>query len=247
MAKRTVSEIRNVTVVGHGGSGKTTFVDHLLHVAGAVNRAGSVEAGTSLSDHDPEEKERKFSIESAIFNFQSEGKTFNLIDTPGYLDFSGAALAAIPAVETVVIVVSAPDGVQLNTRRMWEAAGKAGVARILLISHLDAENVQFDRLLAEIRDSFGNECVQVFMPVGLGGGCTGVVNLLSATEAPEGVVGDFESLKNSLQESIIECDDELMERYLEGEEIEGEKIEATFKQAIAQGKIVPILCCVAQN
>jgi len=247
MAKRTATNIRNIAVVGHGGSGKTTFVDHLLHVAGVVNRAGSVDAGSSLSDYDPEEKERKFSIESSIFNFAWEGKTFNVIDTPGYLDFSGAAVSVVPAVDTALIAVSAPDGVQLNTRRMWDVAGNVGVARVLLITRLDADNIQFDRLLQDIRESFGNECVPVFLPVGLGASCSGVADLLHTKVAPDGVAGDFEALRDSLRESIIECDDALMERYLEGEEVADERIEATFKRAILEGQLVPILCCAGEK
>ena len=247
MAKRTVSDIRNIAVVGHGGSGKTTFVDHLLHVAGAVNRPGSVDAGSSLSDYDPEEKERKFSIESAIFNFEWQGKTFNLIDTPGYLDFTGAAMAVVPAVETALITVSAADGVRLNTRRMWDAATRAGVARALLITRLDADGVNFQAVLDDVRENFGHECVPVLLPVGLGGSCSGVADLLGVGGPPAGVVGDFEVLRDGLRESIIECDDELMERYLEGEEIGDEQIEATFKRAILAGQLVPILCCASEK
>jgi len=247
MAEVKVADIRNIVVLGHGGCGKTTLVEHLLHLAGAVNRAGSVDEGTSLSDYDPEEKARKFSIENAIFNFTWDGKTFNLIDTPGYLDFSGAAFSAIAAVETALIAVSAADGVQLNTRRLWDAASKAGLCRALLITRLDAENIQFDRLLDDIRESFGSECAPLLLPVGLGGSFKSVASLLGAGEAPEGVAGHFDVLRESLKESIIDCDDELTERYLEGEDIEAGKIEETFKTAVRSGKLVPILCCAVEK
>jgi len=247
MAKRSVSDIRNIAVVGHGSSGKTTFVDHLLHAAGAVNRAGSVDQGTSLSDYDPEEKKRKFSIDNALFTFEWNGKLINLIDTPGYLDFTGGAVGALPAVETAVIAVHAADGVRLNTRRMWQYADQGGFAKVLLITHLDAENIQFDRLLEEIQNDFGSNCVPVSLPVGIGQACSGIVDLLKTEKAPDGVVGDFDTLRSSLQESIIECDDELMERYLDGQEVKPEEIDATFKKAILQRQIVPILCCVAEK
>ncbi|MBS3762408.1 MAG: elongation factor G, partial [Planctomycetes bacterium] len=247
MAERSVSQIRNIALVGHGSSGKTTLVDHLLHAAEATNRAGSVDEGSSLSDYTTEEKERKFSIESAIFHFETDDKIFNLIDTPGYLDFMGAAATAIPVVETALVAVDASDGVRLNTRRTWQLAENYGVARMLMISHLDAENIQFERLLNDIQDAFGRECVPVFLPLGLGTDCSGVVNLLETEEAPEGVVGNFEELSQSLRESIIECDDELMERYLEGEEVSKGELETTFKHAILGGEIVPILCSAAEN
>jgi len=193
MAKRTPSDICNVAIVGHGGVGKTTFVDHLLHSVGFAKRAGDVDAGSSLSDYDPEEKERQFSINSTVFHFQAHDRTFNLIDTPGYLDFVGAALAALPVVETAVIAVSAHDGIQLNTRRMWQAAGEEGLARVLLITRLDSDNVDFDGLVGELQENLGVECRPVFLPIGLGKDVKGVVNLLTAEEAPEGVIGDFES------------------------------------------------------
>jgi len=247
MAKRSISDTRNIAVLGHSGAGKTTFVDHLLHVAGATNRAGSVVAGTSLSDYDPEERERKFSIESSIFSFQSQGKNFTLVDTPGYLDFCGAALAAIPPVETALIAVSAPDGIQLNTRRMWDAAGKTGVARVLLLTRLDADNISLDRLLADIQESLGTRCLPAMLPVGLGPACKGVVNLLEAQSAPEDVQGDFDGLRDALREAIIECNDDLMERYLEGKDIPPQEFSDTFKRAIADGRLVPVLCCAAEK
>ncbi|MHC4479404.1 MAG: elongation factor G [Planctomycetota bacterium] len=246
MGQRTTSSICNVAVVGHGGVGKTTFVDHLLHAAGFAKRAGDVDAGSSLSDYDPEEKERKFSIQSAVFNFEAQGRHFNLIDTPGYLDFSGAAVAALPAVETALLAISARDGVQLNARRMWEAAGREGLARMVLLTRMDADNIQFEKLLGEIQEAFGSECRPVFLPVGQGEQCRAVVNLLEAEEAPEGVVGDFESAREAALESVIECDDDLMVRYLEGEQVGREEIMATLSRAVAEGSLVPVLCCAAK-
>ncbi|MFP4176771.1 MAG: elongation factor G [Candidatus Brocadiia bacterium] len=247
MAKRAVENIRNIAVVGHGSSGKTTFVDHALHAAGAVERAGSVDEGNSLSDYTEEEREHKFSIQTTAFKFDYDNVTFNLIDTPGYLDFTGSALVSLPAAETALIAVDAAEGVRLNTRRMWEYAEDQEMSRILLLTHLDADNIQFENLLDNIRDSLGRQCVPVFLPVGTGEACSDVVNVLTAQEAPDGVIGDFDALHDELRESIIECDDELMEAYLEGEEVGQEQLEDTFKQAILDGTIIPILCCVAQK
>lgn len=247
MAQRETSDIRNIAVVGHGSSGKTTFVDHLLHTAGVVNRAGAVEDGTSLSDYDPEEKERQFSIDSSVFNFEWGGKTFNIIDTPGYLDFDGAARAVMPAVETALVTVHAADGIKLNTRRMWQIAEEAGLARAILITHLDGENIRFEELLEGIRENFGRNCLPLLLPIGLGGSCTDVVNLLKAEQAPDGVVGDFDSLQEQLKESTIECDDDLMEKYLGGENISKDEMAAVFRQAVASGSVVPVLCCAAKE
>lgn len=247
MPERTTSDICNVALVGHGGVGKTTFVDHVLHAVGLATRAGEVDAGSSVSDYDPEEKERKFSIHSTVFNFEAEGRTFNLIDTPGYLDFIGAAVGVLPVVETALIAISARDGIQLNTRRMWAAAGEEGLARMLLLTRLDSDNIEFEKLLSEVREDFGSQCRPLFLPLGLGQDCRGVVSLLEAEEAPEGVVGDFESAREAALESIIECDDALMERYLEGEQISPQEITDTLGRAVAGGGLVPILCCAAQR
>ncbi len=246
MAKREPTTICNVALIGHGGVGKTTFVDHALQAAGVAKRAGDVDAGTSLSDYDPEEKERKFSIYSTVFNFAAHGRAFNLIDTPGYLDFVGGAVGALPAVETAVLAVSARDGIQLNTRRMWRSAGEQGLARIVLITRLDADNIRFEALLEELRSELGPECRPAFLPVGLGADGKGVVNLLTAEEAPEGVVGDFESAREAAREAVIECDDALMERYFAGEPIGDEEIMAALGRAVTSGALVPVLCCAAK-
>jgi len=246
MAERTASNICNIAVVGHGGVGKTTFVDHLLHDVGFANRAGDVDAGSSLSDYDAEERERQFSIHSAVFHFESEGRAFNLIDTPGYLDFVGPAMAALPVVETALIAISARDGIQLNTRGMWDAASKLGLAKVLLLTRMDGEHIQLDALIQDIQDTFGNECRPAFLPIGLGHEFKGVVNLLESDAAPDGVLGDFDAASEALREAIIECDDSVMERYFEGEEISREEILATLRQAVAGGTVVPILCCAGK-
>ncbi len=245
MAKDELSSKRNLAIAGHGGSGKTTLVDSMLFTSKAANRLGSVDDGNSLSDFDAEEKERKFSIDSAIFIFDYDKHTFNLIDTPGHLDFTGAAAAVLPAVETVLIAVDASDGVKLNTRKMHSFAQKGGQARVFIVTHVDADNVDYANVVGEIQEAFGTECVPVSLPVGVGEQCQGVVNLLEATEAPGETVGDFDGLREELRESIIECDDELMEAYLEGEEISIEQINNTFKAAVANGALVPILCTAA--
>ena len=246
MAQRSPSTICNVAMVGHGGVGKTTFVDHVLHAVGLAKRAGDVDAGSSLSDYDPEEKERGFSIQSTIFNFEAHGRAFNLIDTPGYLDFMGAAIGALPVVETAVVAVSAREGVQLNTRRMWDAAGEHGVARVILITRVDGENVNFENLLSELQEAFGTQCQPVFLPLGVGEDCSGVVNLLETEEAPDGVAGDFESSRQGVRESVIESDDGLMERYLEGEQIGRDELLGALGNAVQDGSLVPVLCCAAK-
>jgi elongation factor G len=247
MAERTPSNLLNVALVGHGGVGKTTFVDHLLHVVGFANRAGDVDAGSSLSDYEVEEQERKFSINSALFHFEFEGRAFNLVDTPGYPDFVGAAVGILPVVETAVICISAREGIQLNTRNMWAAAGREGLARIILLTRMDGDNVDMPKVVEDIHAMFGNQCRPVFLPIGAGQGVKGVVNLLEAEEEPPDVDGDFDAAREAALESVIESNDELMERYFEGEKIGADEIAASLRQAVASGSLVPILCCAAKT
>jgi len=247
MVERKPSNMRNVAFVGHGGTGKTTLVDHLLHRAGCVNRAGSVDDGSSRSDYDQEEKERKFSIDSTFFHFDWQGKIFNIIDTPGYLDFSGAAIGVLPAVETALITVSASEGIQLNTRRMWQAAGEQGLARVVVLTQLDHENIQFDDVLQSLQEALSSNCVPLMLPIGLGERCSGVVSLLEAEQAPDGVVGDVQTLRERAREAIIESDEGLLNRYFEGEEISAGELQQALKSAMVAGQVTPVLCSAAKK
>src|SRR5438477_2552843 len=179
MAKYRVEDIRNIALVGHGAAGKTSLADSLLFKAGAVERRGSVDDGTSVSDYDDEEKKRHFSIDTSLLHMEDKGKRINLLDTPGYPDFVGAALEALGAVENALIVVSAPNGVEVNTRRMFHEAGKRGLARLLVINKMDADNINFPTLLNASRDSFGKNCVLLDAPNGVGAQYTGDVSVLS--------------------------------------------------------------------
>src|SRR5262245_24976532 len=147
MAKFKVDDIRTVALVGHEQAGKTSLADILLFKAKAVDRRGSVDEGTSVSDYDDEEKKNKYSIDTSVLHFETQGKKVNLLDAPGKPEFVGAALGALNAVDTALIVVSATGGVQVNTRRMFAEAGKRGLGRMLVINKLDGDNIKFDELL----------------------------------------------------------------------------------------------------
>src|SRR5438874_9312266 len=150
MAKYQTEDIRTVALVGHGAAGKTSLADALLFKARAVDRRGSVDDGTSVSDFDDEEHKRHFSIDCAVLHADFEGRHLHLLDAPGYPDFVGAALESLNAVETAVILVSAVNGIEANTRRMYQEAGKRGLARMLVVNKIDAENVNYDHLPANI-------------------------------------------------------------------------------------------------
>src|SRR6516165_6043083 len=179
MPSYRVDDIRTVALVGHEQAGKTSLADALLFKAKATDRRGSVEDGTSVSDFDEEEKKHKYSIDSSVLHLDYSGKRVYLIDTPGKPDFVGQALGGLNPVDTAIIVISASAGIQVNTRRMFNEAGKRGLARMIVINKLDSENVQFDDLLKNIRDTFGKACVLLNAPINVGPSFSGVVSVLN--------------------------------------------------------------------
>ena len=243
MSNTAVENIRNVTFIGHGASGKTTLADLLLFKSGAASRAGSPDDGSSLLDTDDEERERKSSLSSALIHFEHAGKRINLIDTPGYPDFIGHAVGAIRAVETAVIIINATSGIEVNTRRVFDRAGKAGIGRMICISRCDADNINFPELISNIQESFGAACVPINVPVGLGGSFSGVVSTLNVPDSvPGDVVVDPNEYNQTIMDAVVESDEELMMRYLEGEELSAEEVAGAVTGAIKEGTLIPIFC-----
>jgi len=248
MAKYHVGDIRNLALVGHGAAGKTLLADSLLFKAGAVDRKGSVDDGTSVSDYDEEEKKRHFSIDTSLLHLEHQGKMVHLLDAPGYPDFVGAALESLPAVETAVIVVSAPSGIEVNTRRMFNEAGKRGLGRMLVVNKMDADNIRLDDLIKALGDSFGKGIVLLNAPVGLGPQFSGVVSVLHPPDkAPAGVTVDLAAARSKLVDAIVEADDALMEKFLLEGTVSGDELTTALPQAIASGTVVPILFTSAKK
>jgi len=239
---RNVEDIRNIAVGGHGSSGKTTLIDHLLVKTGAVNGQPSVDNGTSICDFDEEEKHHKHSIEAAIVHFDYGGKHFNLIDTPGYPDLIGQTIGALRAVETAIIAVDAHAGIKVNTRRVWHEAGAAGLGRIICITRLDTENIDFPHLIDSIREVFGTQCVLFNVPIGVGHDLKGVVSTLAPPKDAAGALLDPKTLGEQAIEAIVEADEAVMEKYLEGEMPSQADIERLCVEAVRQGTLVPIVC-----
>jgi elongation factor G len=237
------SDIRTIALVGHRASGKTTLADALLHTSHAVDRMGNVDDGTSVSDYDDEEHKHHFSIDTSILHLEYEGKFINLLDAPGYPDFIGAALEALNAVETVAIVVSAVNGIEVNTRRMFKEAEKHGQTRLLVINKCDAENVHFPELLTSIQETFGKKCVLFNVPEGLGTSFKGVVSVLDPPEkAPFGCPVDPNAVRSQLVDAIVECDEAMMERYLTEGTLSVAELEEAVAKAVEAGTVVPIFC-----
>ncbi|HKM56166.1 MAG TPA: elongation factor G [Isosphaeraceae bacterium] len=238
-----IADIRNVALAGHGASGKTSLADALLFAAGAITRKGSVDDGTSTLDIDDEEKRRHFTIDCHMGHLSWKGKQVHLVDSPGYPDFIGNALSALAAVENVVLAVSGPAGIEVNTRRLFQEARRLGLGRFILITKMDAENVDYRADLEAIRETFGSQCVPFNVPVGQGATFSEVVDVLQEhDEDPQGCPLPPTEAYRMVVEQIVETDEELMMRYLEGETIGVEELRKVAHDAIAGGKLVPVLC-----
>ncbi|MBN1360182.1 MAG: elongation factor G [Sedimentisphaerales bacterium] len=236
-------DIRNVVLLGHGGSGKTSLAEAILYKTGTINRLGSVDDKTSTCDYYEEEKEHQHSIQSAIVHVQHAGKLINLIDTPGYPDFTGPAITSIPAAETAIIVISAPAGIETNTRKMLQLARDAKRACVIAINKMDADNVEMPELIKAIQETFGAQCRCANLPRA---DSKSVVDCIVNTEGDSPLM-DVAQAHTELIESAIEADDALMERYLGGEEISADQVAGVLVKALQAGTLIPIVFTDARN
>ena len=246
--------IRNVALVGHGGAGKTTLTEALLHCAGAIGRAGRVEDGSTVSDFEPEEQKRNLSISVSLAPIEWEGHKINILDAPGYADFSEEAMAALRVADMAVFVVSAVEGVEVQTEIMWRAAAGLGLPRMIFVNKLDRERASFERTLDQLRDIFGAGIAPLELPIGEEGSFKGVADLLSDTAItydagkattgaiPEEMAVTEHSVHDALVEGIVVADDDLMERYLEGEVPTVKQLEETLAHGVASGQVFPVVC-----
>lgn len=245
MARIEVGEIRNVAVVGHGAVGKTTLVDSLLFHAKAVDRKGSVDDGSSILDFDDDEKKHKHTLFTSLARLEWKGKKFHILDTPGYPDFLGHAVTALHNVETTLIAIDAHKGVEVNTRRMYEEANKSGVAKVIVLTKMGGEAIDFEALITQIKETFGKQCVLFQVPIGIGPTFEGLIDVLhDVHESPEGALRDPSKTHEAIVERIVETDDEALEKYLEeGETPPPDRMREILTAAVCKGKITPILCC----
>jgi elongation factor G len=243
MANYKVEDIRTIALVGHEVTGKTSLADALLYKAKATERRHSVEDGSSISDFDDEEKRLKYSIDSSLMHLDAQGKRIYLLDSPGKPDFAGQAIGTLNAVETAVIVVNAAAGIQVNTRRMFNEAGKRGLARLFVINRLDGENIHFPELVKNLRDTFGKACVLFNAPLNVGPGFSGIVSVLNPPASPPaGCPIDLGAERSLLIDAIVESDEALMEKYLVDGTVSADELAAAMPKALAAGTVMPILC-----
>ena len=252
-------KIRNVAVVGHRGTGKTSLVEALLFQAGATNRLGVVEQGTTISDWDEDEQQREMSISAALCHLEWQGRKINLIDTPGEPSFQGDAIAALHVVEGALVTVSGVMGVEVQTTRNWERADALGLSRVVFVNMLDRERADFFRTLEQLRSQLGTQCVAVHMPIGAEHELTGIVDLLHMTtytspegqregapgEIPAELSDQVAEYREKLLDSVVETDESLMERYLDGQELGADEVAAALKAAVTRGELFPVACGVS--
>jgi elongation factor G len=244
MGQNNTTKLRTVALVGHGSAGKTTLAETLLAAAGAIPAKGSVEKGNTVCDFDPQEKELKHSINSAIAGFDWHDARIQFIETPGYPDFAGQAIGALAAVDTVLAVINAQTGIELTTDRMMRFAAERKLARMIVINKIDAENIDLAKRVGEIRERFGNECMLLNLPTGQG---KEVVDVLEHDDGES----DFDSVSaahRALIDQIVEEDEELLDKYLEdGADPSPEQLHAPFEKALCAGRLVPILFVSART
>ena len=245
MADYTIKDIRNIALISHAGSGKTSFAEAIVYNAGASNRFGKVDDGTSVSDYSEDEIERKVSISASILSFKYANKRINIIDAPGYADFIGEMLSSLNAVDSAMLLIDAHDGIRVGTEKTWSMANEMDLARAIFLNKFDKENINFHGVVNAIKERLDKNCVLVNVPIGTGPDFKGVADLLdkSALDALNGEdKQNALKLKNVLIEAIAEANDELLEKYLEGKELTPEEIKLGFKKAVSNKELFPIYC-----
>jgi elongation factor G len=260
MAHESPKRIRNVALVGHRGSGKTSVNEALLFEAGAINRLGSTADGTTVSDSASDEKAREMSISASLSSFRWDDRKINLLDTPGEPSFLADAIAALSVCEGAVFVVNGVMGVEVTTDRLWERAHELGLARLIFVNMLDRERADFFRSLESLKQAFGQHVVATEIPIGAEHELQGVIDLVDMKayrydgadrggaqeiEIPEELQAQAQEYREKLMDEVAEVSDVLMERYLEGEEISHEETVSALKTGVTEGRIFPVTCGAA--
>jgi elongation factor G len=260
VAHKGAQRIRNVAIVGHRGSGKTSLNEALLFEAGTITRLGSVSEGSTVSDSEPDEVEREMSISASLSAFEHDDRKINLIDTPGDPSFVADALGALRVCESAVFVINGVMGVEVTTDRLWQRADELGLARLVFVNMLDRERADFFRALDSLKEAFGPHVVATEIPIGSEHETRGIVDLIdmkafeyegtgrgnsNEIELPDDFREQADSYREKLMDEVAENSDELMERYLEGEEISHDEIVDALKDGVTKGTIFPVTCGIA--
>lgn len=257
LKKYATGNIRNLALVGHGGSGKTTLAEAMLFTAGAITRFGKIDEGNTTTDYDPEEIRRKFSINASLAPCEWNNHKINIIDTPGYADFIGEVYGALSAVDVAAIVVDAVSGIEVQTEKVWSIADEYNLAKVVIVNRMDKENADFDETLRVMQEIYSDKVTPLQLPIGSQANFKGVVDVIkqkayltdggkvSVGDVPADMADDAASAREALVERIAESNDALMEKYLEEGELSEAEIMSGLKAAITSGQVIPVTCTAA--
>src|SRR5712691_6737240 len=251
----SAEHIRNIALISHVGAGKTSLIDAALYDSGAVTRQGKVDDGTSIADFDPDELKRRMTLHSKVIPVEWKNHKINLLDTPGYPDFAGEVKAALRVADAVLVVVTAEKGVEVGTELTWHYADERKLPRMVLVNKLDRENTTFDQALDSLRNQFGVRVVPLQIPIGEQAAFKGVIDLVTQkaytfeggnkaqeVPVPADLHDKISTYREQLIESAVESDDEMMEKFLEGEELSDQEILNVVKKGTSSGQLIPVLC-----
>ena len=251
MKNYTTDQIRNVSFLGHRGSGKTSLVEALLWRAKVVAKPGIVEKGSTLSDYDEEEISRQFSINTSVISLDYQDKIYNILDTPGYSDFKGEVLSALRVAEGAVLVVDASAGVEIGTEKAWRLLEERHIPRIIFINKMDKGAINYKKILMELKEKFGKKVAPFCIPLGEGEEFKGFINVVEnkcriftgemCEDRPLVEHEDFESVKNLLVEAVAETSEEAMEKFFNGEEFTHDEIQQGLRKGVVNGDVVPVV------
>ncbi len=254
MKQYAIEQIRNVALAGHGGAGKTTLAEHLLYLAGHIDRIGSVEAGTTVSDYDPDEIKRKISLSTSLLPIEWQDHKINLLDVPGYPDFIGELYCALRVVDAVVLVAPAQADLEVGFENAWELCEERKLPRLIFVNKMERDGADYEGLLNTLRATYGNRVVPLQIPIGTQTQFSGVVDVLhqkayrgkdrdiTASEVPPELESKVAEAREMLMEAAAESDDALLEKYLEGTPLTDDELVHGFHEGLRSGRIVPVLC-----
>ncbi|MEP6681358.1 MAG: elongation factor G [Chloroflexota bacterium] len=252
MKPTTPDRIRNIALISHGGAGKTSLAEAMLFDAGAISRLGSVEAGTSTLDYDPDEQKRKQSINLAIGTLEADGVRITIVDTPGYADFQSDVVEALAAVDAAVVVIDASAGVEVGTEEVWRLAEQRGLPRLIFVNKMDRENANYDAVLDSLKAKFGPKIAPVYLPIGSAEGFKGYIDVIEQhanvyedgkpkeVPIPDEMRAGEQARRDALVEAAAEASDDLMMKYLDGEPLTDEEIEQAMHKGTREGSVVPV-------
>ena len=262
MKQYDTGDLRNLAIVGHGASGKTTLVEAMLALGKEINRMGTIETGTTVSDYHPGEKERQISIHSTPLHMEWDQKKFNIIDAPGYSDFIGESISSLAVVDMAAIIIHSINGIEVGTETMWRTSTELGIPKVLIVNGLDREHTKFQDTLNQAKERFGKNVFPMQLPVNAGPGFNQIVDVLrrelityqtdgsgkfSEDELPEDLVSEVDGLHSELIEYVAESDDSLLEKYFDQGNLSEEEMRGGIHHAIQNQVFIPMFCVSAEN